>query len=422
MTQHRSSSPADPVVVVAMARTPIGGLLGALAPLSAVALGAHAVRAALARLPELSATAPDSLILGCVLPAGLGQAPARQAALSAGMPNTIDATTINKMCGSGLKAVMLGFDALRAGSASAVVAGGMESMSNAPYLMPGARAGLRYGNSQLLDHLAFDGLEDAYERGRPMGHFAERCAAALKISRAEQDDFARASFERARTAQHDGAFNEEIAPIEVPARNGSRLCAQDEGPGKADLDKIPHLRPVFDPQGTITAANASSISDGAAALVLMPASRAAALGLAPLATLHGHATHSQAPAEFSTAPIGAVQKLLRQLNWPTGDVDLYEINEAFAVVTLAAMRALALPHARVNVHGGACALGHPIGASGARILVTLIAALRRRGGGRGVASLCIGGGEAVALGVSVGLDPGDAITSSHATHASPPPC
>lgn len=392
----------DPTVITALARTPIGAFMGALAPLSAVQLGAHAIHGAVER-SRLSVASIDSVLMGCVLPAGLGQAPARQAALQAGLTQAVDATTVNKMCGSGLKAVMLACDGLQAGTANCTVAGGMESMSNAPYLLPKARAGYRYGHGVLLDHLAFDGLEDAYEPGRPMGYFAERCATQQAISRAAQDAYALESLERAQAAQASGAFADELiaVPLTTPGSTTATACMQDEAPVSARADKISRLKPIFDPDGTITAANASSLSDGAAALVLMRATSAATSSQNVLATLEGHSTYGHAPADFPTAPGFAIRRLLDRLSWPINSVDLFEINEAFAVVVLVAMRELSLDRARVNVNGGACALGHPIGASGARILVTLINALRQRGGGRGIASLCIGGGEAVALAVTV---------------------
>ena len=391
---------ADPIVVVGAARTPLGTFQGGLAPATAPELGAAAIRAAVDRA-GLAPEAVDEVLMGCVLPAGLGQAPARQAALGAGLPLGAACTTVNKMCGSGMKAAMLGHDALLAGSADAVVAGGMESMSNAPYLLDRARAGYRMGHGRLLDHMFLDGLEDAYDRGRLMGTFAEDCAGALAISRDDQDAYALESLCRARAAQADGAFAAEIVPVAVRAGRAERQVTEDEGPGKADPERIPALKPAFREGGTVTAANASSISDGAAALVLMRRSTAHRRGLAPLATLVGHASFAHEPALFPTAPVGALRRLSERTGWALGEVDLFEINEAFAVVALAAMRALDLPHDRVNVHGGACALGHPIGASGARILVTLLHALRRRGLRRGMAALCIGGGEATAMAVEV---------------------
>ena len=391
---------ADPVVVVGAARTPMGAFQGGLAPATAPDLGAAAIRAAVDRA-GLAPEAVDEVLMGCVLPAGLGQAPARQAALGAGLPPGAACTTVNKMCGSGMKAAMLGHDLLRAGSADAVVAGGMESMSNAPYLLDRARAGYRMGHGRVLDHMFLDGLEDAYDRGRLMGSFAEDCAGALAISRADQDAYALESLRRARAAQAEGAFAAEIVPVAVKAGRAERQVTEDEGPGKADPERIPALKPAFREGGTVTAANASSISDGAAALVLMRRSTAERRGLVPLATLVGHASFAHEPALFPTAPVGALKRLSERTGWALGEVDLFEINEAFAVVALAAMRALDLPHDRVNVHGGACALGHPIGASGARILVTLLHALRRRGLRRGMAALCIGGGEATAVALEV---------------------
>lgn len=396
----------DPVVVVSAARTPMGGFQGSLASLAAPALGATALRAALARArwqPDEAAAAQGEVVMGCVLPAGLGQAPTRQAALLAGLPLGVPCTGVSKVCGSGMKAVMLAHDQLMVGSIDWALAGGMESMSNAPYLLPKARGGQRLGHGQMLDHMFLDGLEDAYApdtRGRLMGTFAEDCARHHGFSRAQQDDYAVASTLRAQQAIREGRFDWEVAPVTVAGRGGaSAEVTQDEQPLKAQLDRIPTLKPAFAPDGTVTAANASSISDGAAALLLMRRSQAEARGLVPLAVIHGHATHAQAPAWFTTAPVGAMQRLLARVGWAVNDVDLWEINEAFAVVALAAMKELSLPHERVNVHGGACALGHPIGASGARILVTLLGALRHHGVRRGVASLCIGGGEATAVAI-----------------------
>ncbi|MGU3537519.1 acetyl-CoA C-acyltransferase [Methylobacterium sp. A54F] len=385
----------DPIVIAGAARTPMGALQGALAEVPAPRLGSAAIAAALARA-GLAPEAVEEVLFGCVLPAGQGQAPARQAALGAGLPLSAGATTVNKMCGSGMKAVMLGHDAIAAGSAGIVVAGGQESMTNAPYLLDRARGGYRMGHGQVRDHMFLDGLEDAYDRGRLMGTFAEDCAQAYQFTREAQDAYALASLARARAAMAEGRFAAEIVPVEA-GRAGT--VAEDEQPPKARPDKIPSLRPAFREGGTVTAANASSISDGAAALVLMRLSEAERRGLTPLAAIRGHATHAQAPALFTTAPVGAMRRLLERVGWAAGDVDLYEINEAFAVVAMAAMRDLDLPHERVNVNGGACALGHPIGASGARILVTLLAALAHHGLTRGVASLCIGGGEATAVAV-----------------------
>ena len=339
--------------------------------------------------------------MGCVLPAGQGQAPARQASLGAGLPLAAGCTTVNKMCGSGMKAAMLAHDGLLAGSLEIAVAGGMESMTNAPYLLPKARAGLRMGHGQVIDHMFYDGLEDAYDKGRLMGTFAEDCAQKYAFSREMQDAFAVKSLERAKQANSDGSFAWEITPIALKSGKEQKFAEMDEQPFKANLEKIPSLKPAFRKDGTVTAANSSSISDGAAALVLMRRSAAEKRGLAPLATVIGHSTHAQAPALFTTAPVGAIKKLLEATKWTPEKVDLFEINEAFAVVTLAAMKEHGLPHDKVNVHGGACALGHPIGASGARILVTLIGALRKHGGKRGIASLCIGGGEATAMAIEL---------------------
>jgi acetyl-CoA C-acetyltransferase len=393
----------DPVVIVSAARTPLGAFQGEFASLTAPQLGAQAIRAAVER-SGLQLEAVEEVLMGCVLPAGLGQAPARQAALGAGLPLSAGCTTIGKVCGSGMKATMLAHDLLLAGSQQVVVAGGMESMSNAPYLLPKARSGQRLGHGQMLDHMFFDGLEDRYgpaTNGRLMGTFAEDCARHFSFTREEQDAYAATSTLRAQQAIRDGLFQWEVTPVGVPGRGGEKLVSRDEAPLNVQLDKISTLKPAFAKDGTVTAANSSSISDGAAALVLMRQSTARARGLAPLAVVHGHATHAQEPAWFTTAPVGAIQKLLAKVGWQVGDVDLWEINEAFAVVAMAAMRELSLPHERVNVHGGACALGHPIGATGARIVVTLLGALRQRGAKRGVASLCIGGGEATALAVEL---------------------
>ncbi len=386
------------VVVLGAARTAMGGFQGELAALPAPALGACAIQAALER-SGVAGHDVDEVLMGCVLPAGQGQAPARQAALGAGVPQSVGCTTVNKMCGSGMKAAMLGHDALLAGSAAVVVAGGMESMSNAPYLMPKARGGLRMGHGEIKDHMFLDGLEDAYDKGRLMGTFAEDTAAHFGFSREVQDAFAVESLRRAQRAIDDGSFETEVAPVAVPTRGGENAVSRDEQPHKANLEKIPHLRPAFREGGTVTAANSSSISDGAAALVLATRAEAERRGVAPLARILAHTTFAHEPAWFTTAPVHALRRLLDRLDWSPADVDLYEINEAFAVVALAAMRELDLPHERVNVHGGACALGHPIGASGARIVVTLLHALRKHGLRRGVATLCIGGGEATALAV-----------------------
>jgi acetyl-CoA C-acetyltransferase len=386
----------DPVVIVSVARTPMGGFQGELKGFTAPQLGAAAIRAAVERA-KLRPDDVQEVIMGCVLPAGQGQAPARQAALGAGLPLATGCTTVNKMCGSGMKAAMFAFDSLRTGSLDVIVAGGMESMTNAPYLLPKARAGLRMGHGQVIDHLFYDGLEDAYDKGRLMGTFAEDCASKYQFSRQAQDEFAIASLNRAQKANKEGWFAWEITPIAIKAGKEEKFVEIDEQPFKANLEKIPTLKPAFRKDGTVTAANSSSISDGAAALVMMRRSSAAARGLAPLAIVVGHATHAQEPGWFTTAPVGAIQKLLEKTGWSARQVDLYEINEAFAVVTMAAMKEHGLPHDKVNVHGGACALGHPIGASGARIVVTLIGALRKYGLKRGVASLCIGGGEATAM-------------------------
>ena len=391
---------ADPIVIVAAARTPMGGFQGELKGFAAPELGAAAIRAAVERA-RLKPTEVEEVLMGCVLPAGQGQAPARQAALGAGLDLSAGCTTVNKMCGSGMKAAMLAHDSLVSHSIGIAVAGGMESMTNAPYLLPRARAGLRMGHSQVLDHMFYDGLEDAYDKGRLMGSFAEECAGSYKFTREAQDEFAIQSLKRAKQANTDGSFAWEITPLAIKAGKEQKFVEMDEQPFKANLEKIPTLKPAFRKDGTVTAANSSSISDGAAALVLMRRSTAEQRGCAPIATVVGHATHAQAPALFTTAPVGAIRKLFERTGWSADQVDLYEINEAFAVVTMAAMREHKLSHDRVNVHGGACALGHPIGASGARILVTLIGALRKRGGRRGVASLCIGGGEATAMAIEL---------------------
>ena len=388
----------DPIVIVGLARTPIGAFQGELKGFGAAQLGAAAIRAAVERA-RIRPQEVEEVIMGCVLPAGQGQAPARQASLAAGLPLATGCTTINKMCGSGMKAAMFAHDLLGSGSGSIIVAGGMESMTNAPYLLPKARAGLRMGHSQVIDHMFHDGLEDAYDKGRLMGTFAEDTAAKYGFTRAQQDAFAVESLQRAQKANTNGSFAWEVVPMALAAGKDVKFVETDEAPFKANLDKIPTLKPAFREGGTVTAANSSSIADGAAALVMMRRSTAEARGLMPLATIIAHATHSQEPAWFTTAPVGAMRKLFEKTGWSPADVDLYEINEAFAVVTMAAMKEHGLPHERVNVQGGACALGHPIGASGARILVTLIGALRRYGLKRGVATLCIGGGEAVAMAV-----------------------
>lgn len=385
----------DPIVIVSAARTPIGGLLGDFAGLAAWELGAAAVKAAVERA-GVPRDAVDEVLLGNCLMAGQGQAPARQAALKAGLPQSAGAVTLSKMCGSGMRAMMFAHDMLAAASASVVVAGGMESMTNAPHLMF-ARKGVKYGAAQMFDHMAMDGLEDAYERGKAMGVFAESCAAKYGFTREAQDAYAITSTTRAKAANEDGSFDWEMAPVSLPGKAGDTVVKWDEQPFKAKLDKIPTLKPAFKKDGTITAANASSISDGAAALVMVRASTAAKMGLQPLARIVSHAVHAQAPEWFSTAPAGAIEKALNKAGWSAGHVDLWEVNEAFAAVTMAAMAEFKLPHEIVNVHGGACALGHPIGASGARIVVTLLGALKKRGLKRGVAALCIGGGEATAL-------------------------
>ena len=388
-------SATDPVVIVGAARTPMGGFQGELSDFTAAQLGAHAIGAALSRA-GLGTDQVEEVIMGCVLPAGQGQAPARQAARGAGIPDGAGATTVNKMCGSGMQAAMFAHDMLRAGTNKVMVAGGMESMTNAPYLLEKARGGYRMGHGRVMDHMFLDGLEDAYDRGRLMGTFAEECAQGYQFTREAQDCFALASLERARRRENLAA---EIAPITVRTRKGETVIAEDEQPRNARPEKIPTLKPAFRDGGTVTAANSSSISDGAAALAMMPLSEAERRGLTPLAAIRGHATHAQAPNLFTTAPVFALRKLLDKLAWKAADVDLYEINEAFAVVTMAAMRELDLPHDKVNVHGGACALGHPIGASGARVIVTLLSALQKYDLRRGIATLCIGGGEATALAV-----------------------
>ncbi|MEX5364736.1 acetyl-CoA C-acyltransferase [Pseudomonas guariconensis] len=388
----------DPIVIVSAVRTPMGGLQGDLKSLSAPLLGAAAIRAAVERA-GIQGDSVEQVLFGCVLPAGLGQAPARQAALGAGLNKHTTCTTLNKMCGSGMQAAIMAHDLLLAGSADVVVAGGMESMTNSPYLLDKARGGYRMGHGKIIDHMFMDGLEDAYDKGRLMGTFAEDCAQANGFSREAQDQFAIASLTRAQDAIKNGRFAAEIVPVEVTEGKEKRLVSDDEQPPKARLDKIPQLRPAFRDGGTVTAANSSSISDGAAALVLMRRSEAQKRGLKPLAVIHGHAAFADTPALFPTAPIGAIDKLIKRTGWNLAEVDLFEINEAFAVVTLAAMKHLDLPHEKVNIHGGACALGHPIGASGARILVTLLSALRQNNLRRGVAAICIGGGEATAMAV-----------------------
>ena len=390
----------DPIVIVGAARTPIAGLQGDFASLAASDLGAVAIKAAVERAGVAPADV-DELIFGNCLMAGQGQAPARQASLKAGLPLSTNCTTLSKMCGSAMKATMLGHDAIIAGSADIIVAGGMESMTNAPYLLPKARSGMRMGHGTVIDHMFFDGLEDAYDRGKLMGVFAEQCADKFHFSREAQDEFALRSLSRALAANNDGSFGWEIAPVTVSGRKGDVVIDKDEQPAKASPDKVPGLKPAFRKDGTVTAANSSSISDGAAALVLMRRSLAERKGLKPLAVILDHATHAQEPGWFTTAPVGAMRKLYAKVGWKPEDVDLYEINEAFAVVTMAAMHEHGLSADKVNVHGGACALGHPIGASGARIVVTLLGALRKLGKKRGMASLCIGGGEATALAIEL---------------------
>jgi acetyl-CoA C-acetyltransferase len=390
----------DPVVFVSAARTPMGGMQGDFASITCAQRGSAAIKAAV----ERASTRPeqvDEVIMGCVLPAGQGQAPARQASLGAGLPLAAGCTTVNKMCGSGMRAAMFAHDMLLAGSTNLMVAGGMESMTNAPYLLPKARAGYRLGHGQILDHMFLDGLEDAYDKGRLMGTFAEDCAQSYGFTRGAQDEFAIRSLQRAQKANEDGSFGWEIAPVTVAGKKGDVVVSRDESPFKANIEKIPQLKPAFRKDGTVTAANSSSISDGAAALVMAKRSIANMMGLVPIATLVAHATHAQEPNLFTTAPIGAIKKVLAKADWSVESVDLWEINEAFAVVTMAAMHDLKLPAEKVNIHGGACALGHPIGASGARIIATLIGALRKYGKKRGIASLCIGGGEATAVAIEL---------------------
>jgi acetyl-CoA C-acetyltransferase len=389
---------SEQIVITGIARTPMGGFQGALLDATAVQLGAAAIGAALTR-SGLQGDAIDEVLMGCVLPAGLGQAPARQAALGAGLPLSVGCTTVNKMCGSGMKAIMLAHDLLKAGSNRVMLAGGLESMSNSPYLLPKARGGMRMGHAQALDHMFFDGLEDAYDKGKLMGVFAQNTADKYGFTREQQDSFAITSLQRAQRAITDGDFAQEITPVTLQTRKGEKVIDTDEQPFNANIEKIPQLRPAFRADGTVTAANSSSISDGAAALVLMAGSEAEKRALEPLAVIRAHATHAQEPAWFTTAPVAAINKVLDAAGWSADEVDLFEINEAFAVVTMAAMSDLGLDHAKVNVNGGACALGHPIGASGARIIVTLISALQRRGLKKGVAALCIGGGEATAIAI-----------------------
>jgi acetyl-CoA C-acetyltransferase len=392
------STPSDPIVIVSAVRSPLGRFLGDLAPVQAHALGAHVIRAALERA-HLAPEKIDEVLMGCVLPAGQGQAPARQAARGAGLPDATGATTINKVCGSGMKATMLAHDLINAGSADIVVSGGMESMSNAPYLLAKARAGYRVGHDRIFDHMMLDGLEDAYEPGRPMGDFGEVAVEAYQFTRADQDAYAVETLTRARKAIEDGAFTAEIAPVTIAAKGGDKIVANDEHPFKVSPEKIPTLKPAFRTDGTITAASASANADGAAALILTRRSIAEREGLPILAEIKAHATHSQEPAWYTTAPIPAIRKVLDKTGWRIGDVDLFEINEAFAVVAMAAAKELGIPRDKLNVNGGACALGHPIGATGARIIVTLLHALERQGAKRGIASLCIGGGEATAIAI-----------------------
>jgi len=388
----------DPIVIVSAVRTPMGGFQGELKSLTAPQLGAAAIKAAVERA-GVASDAVDEVLFGCVLPAGLGQAPARQAALGAGLDKSTRCTTVNKMCGSGMQTTIMAHDMLLAGSADVVIAGGMESMSNSPYLLDRARAGYRMGHGRVLDSMFLDGLEDAYDKGRLMGTFAEDCAEANSFSREAQDAFAIASTTRAQQAIQDGSFKDEIVPLTVTVGKEQVVISNDEQPPKAKLDKVASLKPAFREGGTVTAANSSSISDGAAALVLMRQSHAQQLGLKPLAVIHGHAAFADTPGLFPTAPIGAIKKLVKKTGWALDQVDLFEVNEAFAVVGMAAMTHLEIPHDKLNVHGGACALGHPIGASGARILVTLLAALRQKQLKRGIAAICIGGGEATAMAV-----------------------
>ena len=395
----QQGSTTDAVVIVGAKRTAIGSLLGQFTGVPATTLGTAAIKAALEQ-SGVPADAVSEVFMGCVLPANLGQAPARQAAIGAGIPTSAGATTINKVCGSGMKAIMLGHDLIKAGSAAVVVAGGMESMTNAPHLLPNSRTGTKYGNFEMVDHMAWDGLVNPYDK-QAMGVFGEQCVAKYSFTREAQDAFSTASVERAIAATNSGAFKDEIAPVTVPSRKGDVIVDKDEEPPKCDTAKIPTLKPAFKKDGTITAASSSKISDGAAATILMSESDAKARGLKPLARIVAHSTHSQAPEWFTTAPVGAIQKVLDKAGWTVADVDLFEVNEAFACVAMAPIEELKIPHEKINVHGGACALGHPIGASGARLVVTLINALRARGGKRGVASLCIGGGEATALAIEL---------------------
>jgi acetyl-CoA C-acetyltransferase len=395
-----ATAAADPIVILSYARTPMGSFQGSLAGASATELGAAAVRAAVERA-GIYGDEIDKIFMGCVLPAGLGQAPARQAALGAGLPRSVEAVTVNKVCGSGMQAAMFAHDMIAAGSADVVVAGGMESMSNSPYLMKKHRSGARIGHDTIYDHMMLDGLEDAYDSGRAMGTFAEDSAREYQFTRGHQDEYAIESLRRANEAIRSGAFAREIAPVTVKSRKGEEIVAVDEQPGKANPEKIPNLKPAFAKDGTITAANASSISDGAAALVITRQSVAERLGAKPVARIVAHAAHAQEPSKFTTAPVPAVRKVLEKAGWSVGDVDLFEVNEAFACVAMIAMRDLGIPRDRINVNGGATALGHPIGASGARILATLLSALQTRRGTKGVATLCIGGGEATAMAVEL---------------------
>ncbi len=390
----------DAIVIAAAARTPMGGFQGDFSSIGAVELGSAAVGSVVERA-GLDGEDVSEVLMGCVLPAGLGQAPARQAALGAGLSKSVPCATVNKMCGSGMKTVMMAYDSLHARPADIIIAGGMESMTNAPYLLPKARQGMRLGHGEVKDHMFLDGLEDAYDRGKLMGVFAEATARHFQFTRQAQDDFAITSLQRAKKAVDDGTFAGEVTPVSFKTRKGCTTISHDEQPGKANIDKIPTLRPAFAKDGTVTAANSSSISDGAAAVVLMRQSVAEARGITPLARIVGCASHAQAPEWFTTAPVGAMTKLFEQTGWNKDSVDLFEINEAFAVVTMAAMRELDISHDKVNVHGGACALGHPIGASGTRIIVTLLAALKKYNQAHGVASLCIGGSEATAVAIEL---------------------
>lgn len=390
---------SNPIAILSAMRTPMGGMMGSLSSLSASDLGGVAISSAISK-SGLNASDIDEVLMGSVLTAGQGQAPARQAALAAGLPVSTTCTTVNKVCGSAMKSIMLGGNALRSGQASVVVAGGMESMSGAPYLLPQARQGYRFGHAQMLDHMQYDGLQDAYQ-GVAMGNFAETCASKYQFSREKQDAFAIESLSRAKQAIEKGYFANEVAPVTLSTRRGDVVVDTDEQPGNAKPEKIPLLRPAFQKDGSVTAANASSISDGAAALTLMMSDEAEARGLKPIALIHGYDESAQEPEWFTTAPVTAVQNTLKRVGWSIDEVDLWEINEAFAVVAMAAMHELSIPHSKLNVHGGACALGHPIGASGARILVTLIHAMQRRGDKKGMASLCIGGGEATAMAIEL---------------------